>query len=78
MFALSRDDAQVLAGVFAEVCKNSNKNVSYSHVSIALSPYIAVNNVKYKCKTIAWPTPSKQVYMLSFISHFLLYHNIRK
>jgi len=47
MFALNRNHAQILAGVFAEVCKNSNKTVSCSHISIALSLYIAV------CKNIS-------------------------
>lgn len=40
MFAFNRDHTHTLAGVSAAVCKTSKKkkkNVSYSHISIALS-----------------------------------------
>lgn len=49
MSALNRKHTQILAGVFAEVHKTSNKAVSSGHISIALSPYIAVSNVRYNC-----------------------------
>lgn len=42
MSALNRDQAQILAGVFAEVCKTSTRAVSSSHISTALSAAIAV------------------------------------
>lgn len=46
MSALNRGHAQILAGVFAELCKASTK-VSCSHISLALSPpHTAVSNVR--------------------------------